>query len=260
MRNHLYVDGTDLATFGVYCSGQGTFGAPEKEVTTYDVPGRNGSVLGVNTRLENIRVTYPCFIYANFKENMQRLRSFLLSRAGYVRISDSYDTTHFRLGYFPGPISPDVTVRNNAAQFNLVFDCLPQRWLTSGETVIEKTTLPTTDITNPTLFAASPLFEVFGYGEFLITPTGLAGVAVSISSDLSTDYPSITSIFLDCESNDIYTPTNPTAGIAKYVTTQEYPNGSYGVDLPKFSPGINSVRIFNSTLTKLNITPRWWEV
>jgi phage-related protein len=51
---------------------------------------------------------------------------------------------------------------NTASQFNLVFDCKPQRWLMSGETEI--TVADGEEITNPTMFESSPLLEVEGYG------------------------------------------------------------------------------------------------
>lgn len=48
-------------------------------------------------------------------------------------------------------------------EFDVTFDCKPQRWLTSGETAVAVTSGGT--ITNPTLFDAEPLLAVEGYGE-----------------------------------------------------------------------------------------------
>ena len=46
MRNYFILDGVDSREFGVYLSGQGTFGAPSKAYTYHDVPGRNGALIG----------------------------------------------------------------------------------------------------------------------------------------------------------------------------------------------------------------------
>lgn len=258
MRKHLYVGGADLANYGVYVSGEGTFGAPEKEVTTYAVPGRNGLVLGVNERMENIQVTYPCFIYTNFEQNMRDLRSFLLSRSGYVKINDDYDTTHFRMGFFEAGIDPNVVPKNNAARFDLTFNCQPQRWLTSGETVITITSHSMESITNATRFPAAPLFQVFGTGQITVQPAGSSFRYIKISSDITTDIPTYTSLYIDAETNDIYGVGGyASQNLAKYVSI-ENAGGTTGLDVPKLNPGINSVQL-GATITKLEITPRWWE-
>ena len=62
MRNYLTVDGVNLSTYGVYISGEGTYGAPQKEFTEYEVPAKNGSDISGVTRLTNIEVRYPAFI------------------------------------------------------------------------------------------------------------------------------------------------------------------------------------------------------
>ena len=126
MRKHLYVDSVDLATYGVYISGGGTFSAPEKECTWYGVPNRNGDILGYNRRLLNIKVTYDCFICANFDTNISNLRNFLLSRDGLVRISDDYHTGEFRMGTYEGPFEPTITQKLDAGSFQLTFNCQPQ--------------------------------------------------------------------------------------------------------------------------------------
>lgn len=263
MRNHIYVDGTDLATFGVYCSGQGTFSAPKREYTYYDVPGRDGSLLGVSTRLQNIEVSYDCFIYTNFDENIRNLRSFLLSRLGYVRIEDTYDTTHFRLGIYEGELEPAVTMKNNAAQFTLTFNCRPERWMKSGETVTTATPGSINGFENPTLFVAKPFLRVYGYGQFtLVTedstvrPSVYKSLMTVFIDDTSTEY-----VDIDCETmNCYYGDTN----LASYVGFQDAATTNFGVDAPTFGVGVTSMLSFatdvSPNLTKIEVTPRWWEV
>lgn len=254
MRKHLYVNGTDLATFGVYISGQGTFGAPNREYTFYEIPGRDGSVPGVNTRLRNIKVSYECFIFENFETNIRNLRSFLLAQKGYVRITDDYDTTHFRMGIYEGPFEPNVTETNNAAKFTLTFNCKPQRWLLSGETPVAKGAGNTVALVNPTLFVAKPFIRVWGYGQvYCGVPAGYTSIAIEID-DTSTTY-----VDIDCETmNAYYQDTN----LNSYVGFKISGTSTYGQDAPTLPPGTSNFGLYisPSTITNFEITPRWWEV
>ena len=134
MRNYFILDGVDSRDFGVYISGQGTFSAPQKAYTMFNIPGRNGALLGNEHRLENISVSYEAFIYSNFNENMAAFRSFLLSLNGYKRLTDSYHPDEYRMAVYAGPFEPKVTKMNDAGSFTITFSCKPQRWLLSGDT------------------------------------------------------------------------------------------------------------------------------
>lgn len=260
MRNHLYVDGVDLATFGVYISGQGAFSAPAKEIPQYDVPGRDGTVIGKSSRLLNLDVTYPAFMYANFRDNLRDLRAFLLSRSGYVRISDTYNTDEFRLGMYINAFEPDVVLKNNAGRFDLVFNCKPQRYLTSGE--IAATFYGTafeTPITNPTRFPAKPLLKCYGYGALEIKN---GNGEYDIKADFSdTTYSSLEYFYIDCETMQAFTESGD--NLNKYVEFSL--NDLQVYDAPILLPGVNKVTlsVYVSGLpgfSQLDLTPRWWTV
>lgn len=134
MRNYFTLNGVDSRDFGVYINGQGTYSAPEKDYTFYQIPGRSGDIIGSENRLMNIEITYHAFIYADFDNNMAAFRSFLLSLDGYQRLEDSYHPDEFRMACYTGPFDPAVTVVNDAGEFDIVFNCKPQRYLKSGET------------------------------------------------------------------------------------------------------------------------------
>lgn len=252
MRKHLYVDNVDLATYGVYISGQGTFGAPEREYTFYDVPGRDGSIPGINTRLRNIEVKYDCFIYSNFETNIRNLRSFLLSKTGYVRIEDDYDTTHFRRGIYSGPFEPYVKETNDAGSFTLTFNCQPQRWLKSGEQYFTLTGLNPT-ITNPTIFKAKPLVRVQAASS-TVPDISFGGVKIVIDDTVKTSL-GLTYVDIDCETQNVY---NGTTNLAAYVAFKDSGSSVYGLDAPTLAPGVNT--IYQSNGVTIYITPRWWEL
>lgn len=134
MRNYFILDGVDSRDFGVYISGQGTFSAPQKAYTFYNVPGRNGALLGSEHRLENINVSYEAFIYTDFDNQLAAFRSFLLSIDGYAKLSDSYHPDEYRYAVYQGPFEPTVERTNDAGKFVITFSCKPQRFLTDGDT------------------------------------------------------------------------------------------------------------------------------
>lgn len=158
-------DGRSSREFGVYTTGEGVFNAPERAVEMISIPARNGDYALDLGHFENIEVTYRCGIVADnetdFAEAVSDFRNWLCSRRGYCRLQDEYNTDEFRMGIFKNV----VNVEHDGLQtgeFDVTFDCKPQRWLTSGETETEITS--GNSITNPTLFASSPLLEVWGGG------------------------------------------------------------------------------------------------
>lgn len=250
MYNSITFNGKNLFNeFGVYISGQGTFGAPDREYTFYDVPARDGSILGIGSKLNNISVSYEAGIVSNFDANIQALRSFLLSTIGYARLTDTYHPNEYRMALYEGSFSPNVEKSNEAAKFVLTFNCLPQRFLTSGEAV--KSYTATGSLSNPTHFDAKPLIHVYGYGNFSITASGYGGVQVEIAN------PSVSDFYIDCETMNIYSGST---NLASYVAFRKSGASQYGVDAPVLRPGSNSITKSSSTITKLEITPRWWEV
>lgn len=158
-------DGESSKDYGVYITGEAVYNAPTRDVEMISIPGRNGAFALDGGRFENIEVTYPAGIFAddetNFAEAISDFRNYLCSRDGYVRLTDEYNPNEYRMAIYKSglEVSP---AQLKAGEFNIVFDCKPQRWLTSGE---EKTTIADGDtITNPTLFESSPLLEVKGNG------------------------------------------------------------------------------------------------
>lgn len=161
----LYFDGTSSGDFGVYISGAGTFNAPARDIEMVSIPGRNGALALDRGRFENIEVTYKAGLFgvdeADFAEAISEFRNFLCSRSGYVRLEDDYNPDEYRMAVYKSGLDVKADVLK-AGEFDLVFDCKPQRWLKSGETAVTVASGDT--LTNPTLFESSPLLEVDGYG------------------------------------------------------------------------------------------------
>lgn len=162
----LIFDGKSLRNYGVYITGEAVYNAPARDVEMVSIPGRNGSFALDNGRFENIEVNYPAGIFAeteaDFAEAISDFRNFLCSRKGYVRLTDDYNPNEYRMAIYKSGLEVKPA-QLKAGEFNIVFDCKPQRWLTSGEEAI--TVADGETLINPTLFGSSPLIRCNGYGQ-----------------------------------------------------------------------------------------------
>lgn len=166
----LEFDGEMSGDYGLYISGEGAYNAPERDVEMVTIPGRNGALALDHGRFENIEVTYPAGVFgtdeADFADKVGAIRAWLCSKKGYVRLTDEYNPDEFRLAIYKSglEVSPAKLM---AGEFDLVFQCMPQRFLKAGEDAVTIESSGDT-ITNPTLFSARPLLMVSGYGELTI--------------------------------------------------------------------------------------------
>ena len=161
--------GKNSRAYGVYITGEGVFNAPERNVEMIEIPGRNGAFALDKGNFNNIEVTYPAGLFADtesdFADAVSDFRNFLCSQNGYVRLEDDYNTGEYRLAIYKSGLEVSHDMLTNG-EFDIVFECKPQRFLTSGETAVAVASGGT--LTNPTLFDAKPLLEVEGFGTINI--------------------------------------------------------------------------------------------
>ena len=190
----LSFDNVSSRTYGVYITGSAVYNAPEREVEMISIPGRNGQFALDKGRFENIEVTYPAGIFADsetdFADAISELRNFLCSRKGYVRLQDEYNPNEYRMAIYKSGLEVEPA-QLKAGEFEITFDCKPQRFLTSGETAVTVSSGDT--LTNPTLFEAAPLLEIEGYGTLNVNGTEIeldddlvGDVDVSVQSNINT--------------------------------------------------------------------------
>lgn len=233
MRNWFTLDGKSSKDFGVYISGLNTFGAAERDQTKVEVVGRNGDLTIDNGRYRNVSVVYPAFIYDGFKQNVAAFRNFLLSKKAYTRLEDTYHPDEFRLAKFSGSFNADVVADLVAGEFDLTFDCYPQRFLKRGEKEYEFTAAGA--IRNDTDQVALPLVRVYGDGTVTIN-----GITITISgSDTYTD--------IDCDLQEAY---KDTLNVSK--------NNTITLNDGKFFELESGDNTITFTATKVIIKPRWW--
>jgi len=181
----LEFDGEMSGDYGLYISGEGAYNAPERDVEMVTIPGRNGALALDHGRFENIEVTYPAGVFgtdeADFADKVGAIRAWLCSKKGYVRLTDEYNPNEFRLAIYKSglEVSPAKLM---AGEFDLVFQCMPQRFLKTGENAVTIASSGDT-LTNPTLFNARPLLMVTGYGKITFKTAGNPVKVVEIISE-----------------------------------------------------------------------------
>lgn len=155
------------STYGIYVSGEGLFNAPVRSAEVISIPGRNGAYILDEGKFENITVTYRVFNQekdlSNFRTKLANLRNALCSQIGYQRLTDTFHPNEYRMAAFIDGVEVKPVEYNTASEFEIKFECKPQRFLTSGETAT--TVANNGTLTNPTNFEAEPLLAVKGYGD-----------------------------------------------------------------------------------------------
>ena len=244
--NSFTFDGINSLDYGVYINGEAVYNAPERVVNMVEVPGRNGAIAIDDGRFQNIAGKFPAGCFAKdkteFSAKIATFRNILASRYNYVRITDTYNLDEFRMGLYRSGLEVDSVRYNSAGEFDIEFECKPQRWLLSGEE--SQTFTATGTINNPTMFGARPLLAVTGGG---ILTVGTRTMTIIDRSD-----PNAV-IYIDCESQESW------GEIPGGRESQNDYVQNAGEEFPVLNGGQNDI-IVGSGITKVEITPRWWRI
>lgn len=266
----LEFDGINSLDYGIYITGEAVYDAPERAVEMVTIPGKNGALAIDQGRFENIEVTYKAGCFAtnqyDFAEKVAEFRNALASRFTYKRLTDEYNIDEFRLALYKSGLEVDVAAQHHAGEFDITFECKPQRFLIDGEQPynfvsnyqglldensvqlanengidIEGGLTISDNIVNPTLFPAKPLIIAKGSGNI-----GIGDQLISIM-DIGTN----TTIYIDCESMEIYTKAGSIiTGASSHVSFN-------GNDFPKIPVGAVGITYTTDTV---EIIPRWWRI
>lgn len=235
MRQQYFTfDGKSSRDFAVWINGGGTFGSPARDITSVQIPGRNGDLTIDNGRFLNTDISYQAYISEDFRRNFDAFKAWMESRSGYKRLADSYHPEYFRRARLKESIQPNMGAFNKFGTFEVIFDCDPRKFLKEGEKKREYTA--SGSLKNPTRFEALPLMRVYGTGTVTI-----GSVAVTINTaNVYTD--------IDCELQEAYKGSTNCNG-----------NITLGSgEFPKLKEGTNN--IYLSGVSKVELTPRWWTI
>lgn len=212
--------------------------APAHKYQEVVVPGRSGKLLMDLASYDNVMREYDVQIVGDRDlAAFSALRNYLASCSGYCRLTDSFDSTHYYLAAYTEAFNLTADWHSQKrGRGTIAFDCKPQRFLLSGETTI--TFNSSGSITNPTRFKSKPLIRVYGYGVL-----GVGGTNITIAN-YGYSY-----IDIDCETGRAYYATT---SLDSKVTLN-------AIDFPSLNPGSNGISK-GSGITRIEITPRWWEL
>ena len=177
MFKGLTFGGINSKDYGVYIEGESAFNAPQRDVELIEIPGRNGAYVHDMGRYSNIEVSYPAGLFGHseseFAEKISNFRNAICSKKGYQKLTDDYNPDEYRMGVYSSGLDVKPAILR-AGQFELKFNCKPQRFLTSGDVPVSLDSGDT--LTNPTLFESKPLIECKGYGDI-----GIGDKTISIT-------------------------------------------------------------------------------
>jgi len=239
--------------YGVYITGEGVYDTPERDDEMVCIPGRNGALYRNKGAFKNIEVTYHCGMVGDaqtdFAQGIASFRNALLLRSRYLPLYDDYNPDEYRMAVYRRGLEITPVAYGQAGQFDITFECKPQRFLKSGDTELTWSSSGQS-ATNPTGWNASPIikFKMTGAtGTITLGGNGVRGVITINGAPLNTE------IIVDCEVGEAYTGYvgQPTASMNQYV--------DLGAKLPYLGGG--STRItYTSNVTNLKVTPRWWRI
>jgi len=234
--------GTSSSAYNVIVANVPEMNRPARKQTIIEVPGRSGDIIFPEDAWTNIQQGYDIFKGTGAvaaTKDARALISWLHGVKGYQRLTDSFDPEIFRLAYLDGDIQID-NLRNNIWRARVNFSCRPERFLLTGETVATKTSSGDV-ISNPTAYDSKPLIKVTGSGAVTLT-VGSYSVSISnISSYLN----------LDCDTQDAYKTMAENMNNTVTITQ--------GGSFPRLHPGSNTIS-WTGSVTKVEITPRWYEI
>ena len=267
-------NGRRASEFGLRISSVNTFGAPERVMQEYQIPGYSPHVYIQDERKTTafIRQYDVALVRSqNLPAQTAAIKQWLYNDGGQMqRLEDTYQPDVFRKARFSGSFDTEwMGGARRSIQFQLTFVCQPQLWYKSGEQWLDiKDHWDSTKcmwLQNPSGCNAHPLIKIsFGdvddttRGVELISPHYWCVLAKEESFD---DHVKGKTFYIDTETEDIWEepedPSDPIVYANQYFDIQGdlyveqggaiFCGSRYGHGTP--SPLENS---------SLLIQPRWW--
>ena len=237
--SYILFDGKNSLDYSLHIEEYPEYNTAERIIERHQIPGRSGDLIFDTGSYKNVKQKYKVYIKAkpllSTHQAARELAEWLQTPGGYKRLEDSYDPEVYRMALFTGP----EDVSNWFAKYGraeLEFDCMPQRFLKSGEYLIELKNQA--HLFNPGR-ASSPLILSQGAGAGTIT-MGEYSIAIS-----NIPYKGL---YIDCEKQNAYSDTlnkNDVISLSK--------------GFPVLKPGDTKIG-WSGGITKVQITPRWWKL
>ena len=271
----IYFNGISSKDVGIEVETYPRYEIPEKNVTTYEIPGRNGNIVVDNGTFKNAITSYDVsFLTEDGEYNSQihKIAAWLYSPSGYAVLEDSYDIEHYRMARISSSTDFE-NLFNKAGKATLEFDCKPQRFLKDGDKSriikTETNAVISTKLHNPTLFNSNPIIKIynqsksdttkrisnFKVGDTTIKFSDLIQDATKLSYDLI-------NIVIDFETHNAYYYNSNDEESRKYALSS-YAYSKLFDKCINLVPSdnlitLNLVSVSANDTVYMEIIPRWW--
>lgn len=238
----IYWNGISSSSVPIVVEHPPKYQIPERDYDTIHIPGRSGDLLIDNGSYKNVDRAYDIAFGSEKKTHSEMaaaVSEWLHSAHGYGRLEDTYEPDYYRIASYQEDLEME-NILNHLGRATITFNCMPQRFLKSGELpiIISATNK---ELMNPTRFDAKPLLNLIG-------GTGAAKVSIN---DVSLSIISLDNgLTINCDMGEVYKGTySRNAMIDWGVNTPHI--------FPYFKPGINVVK-FSGAISKVEVIPKWW--
>lgn len=129
MKN-LYLNDVSLGQYGIFITSDTVLNAPSFDYVEHQVPGRDGTMLQYNNRLNNVVRKFTCHIPFRNKVNsgIATLKRLLYANPGYIKIASDYESGVYQYGYLAQEFNVNPFNMYRSATFDLYFSCQPQKY------------------------------------------------------------------------------------------------------------------------------------
>lgn len=230
----IWFDGISSDEMNVNVESYPARSIPKRKMEIVSVPGRSGDLIFPQEAYENYDQTYSVYVSA-IRAKLHNIAGEIiewLSKSGYRRLEDSYDPEIYRMAYYSG----GKDIENFFDEFGraeIVFTCMPQRYMKYGEREIYATNGMT--LRNPTMYPAKPLIKVTGSGNGTLT-VGANTIALTGINEF---------LMIDSEAMDCY----------KGAVNE---NAKMSGNFPELRE--SSVISWTGAITAVDIVPRWYRL
>jgi phage-related protein len=251
LNETFYLDDKDALTYGIRLQKPIEFTSAVPIVEKIHVPGRNGDLIFDTGTYENRTGIASCFALSSSVNNeIVKANKFLLSDHGYRKLTCSNDTTHF----WKARVSNGAKIENRLNKLNpfeIEFDCMPQRFLVSGENTITITTSSRV-LTNSYGGVALPLIKIYKKSGSALENSSVVQIgSSSVAGFWVKDGNQTSSLTFDCETQNVYSE-DLNLNFNDRVTIA---NG-----FPKLDLGTNVIKFNTNCVEKIEVIPRWWDL
>lgn len=237
LNESFYIDGVDARSVGIYLQKPVEFSEPVPIIKSTSIPGRNGDFFYETGAFKNRTGSANCFamLTGDVGRPLLAINNYLFAKRGYRKLETSDDLEHYWMARVKSGAKIEQRLRT-LAPFKLSFDCMPQRFLKSGEEKISVTG-GRAYLNNPYSQTALPLIIAYGNGSGGVSINERVVVINFIDGVLNLD-------------SDIQNAYNDNGDQNSNIVAPEF---------PVLESGINHV-YFYGDIERIEIIPRWWEL